>query len=182
MKTAEQTEKQNHELLLEHVQLEQKCEGVQKQIDKKRETEAILPIERKSSLKAMLLEMQIETMTERHQKAQVKLWVALAFRQADKTAAKNLKELVESKHGTYKALKQDMSQDLKDYDELEKKVTVMDTSVKQCFPRSDMIKSTKNTSDEKKLEDLMEQLKALCISEDDNIQENKLHAGAKSRQ
>lgn len=126
MKTAEQIEKQNHELLLEHVQLEQKCEEVninlschmfwlqslaqlvnlniayawwvspyatqvQKEIDKKRETEAILPIERKCSLKAMLLEMQIETMTQRHQKAQVKLWVALAFRQGDKTAAKNLK-------------------------------------------------------------------------------------------
>lgn len=68
---------------------------VQREIDKKRETTAILTIERKTSLKALLLEMQIETITTLHQKAQVKLWAALTFRQGDKTAAKNLKVRVQ---------------------------------------------------------------------------------------
>ncbi|KAM7398856.1 hypothetical protein PAMP_018165 [Pampus punctatissimus] len=161
------------QMLLDHNQLEQKCE-------EKTEAETILTIEQKSSLNEKLLKMKTEAVAELHVKVQVKLWMALVFTHGDQTAARNLKELCESRHATLKALKQDRA--LEEYDELEKTLKTLGTSV----PRRDVLKHIRASAvkkgsevisyhksmrrclvcDWQKLEDFIEQLKALCVSED----------------
>ncbi|KAM7412561.1 hypothetical protein PAMA_020103 [Pampus argenteus] len=123
------------QMLLDLNQLEQKCEKLQKEIDKlkKREAETILAIEQKSSLDEKLLQMKTEAVAELHEKMQVKLWMALVFTRGDQTAARNLKDLCESRHATLKALKQHEA--LEEYDELEKTLKTLDTSV----PRRDVL-------------------------------------------
>lgn len=66
---------------------------VQQEYDElqKRQTEAILDVQQKSGLKALVLERKIKAMTEMQEKEQLELWVALAFGQGDQPAAKNIK-------------------------------------------------------------------------------------------
>ncbi len=67
-------------------QVQQKCDDLQK-----RQTEAILDVQQKSSLKDILLERKIKAVTKILEKERLKLWVALAFGQGDQTAAKSIK-------------------------------------------------------------------------------------------
>ncbi|XP_031156703.1 dynein regulatory complex subunit 4-like isoform X9 [Sander lucioperca] len=85
--------RERRELYLKHQQLELKYEQVQQEYDElqKRQTEAILDVQQKSGLKALVLERKIKAMTEMQEKEQLELWVALAFGQGDQPAAKNIK-------------------------------------------------------------------------------------------
>ncbi|XP_031156699.1 dynein regulatory complex subunit 4-like isoform X5 [Sander lucioperca] len=155
---------------------------VQQEYDElqKRQTEAILDVQQKSGLKALVLERKIKAMTEMQEKEQLELWVALAFGQGDQPAAKNIKELLESKDATIRALKAIVSRDLKEYNDLVKNAAVLGIFVDTWLPMGDIKKNVRNASEDsvplqsKNFDNLMQELTALCISEDDSVQKDDL--------
>ncbi|XP_056232869.1 dynein regulatory complex subunit 4-like isoform X1 [Seriola aureovittata] len=180
--------KERRDLYLKNQQLELKYEQAQQEREElqRKQAEALLDVQQKSDLKVLVLERQIKSLTENLEKEQFKLWVALAFGLGDQTAAKNIKELFDSKHATIKALKDDISGDLMEYDKAAKKATALETSVDKWLSSGDMEKSIRKTSeDSKDSVDLIRGLLALCISEDKSVQRNALGlnpAGAGSTQ
>ncbi|XP_031156697.1 dynein regulatory complex subunit 4-like isoform X2 [Sander lucioperca] len=174
--------RERRELYLKHQQLELKYEQVQQEYDElqKRQTEAILDVQQKSGLKALVLERKIKAMTEMQEKEQLELWVALAFGQGDQPAAKNIKELLESKDATIRALKAIVSRDLKEYNDLVKNAAVLGIFVDTWLPMGDIKKNVRNASEDsvplqsKNFDNLMQELTALCISEDDSVQKDDL--------
>ncbi|XP_045892524.1 dynein regulatory complex subunit 4-like [Micropterus dolomieu] len=173
---------ERRDLYLKHQQLEMKHIQVEQEDDElqKRQTEAILDVQQKSGLKEMVLERKIKAVTENQEKEQLTLWVVLAFGQGDQTAAKNIKELFESKEATISALKDDLSRDLVEYDSMVKKATALGVSVDKWLPKGDIRKCIRNTSegnfppDRKNFDGLMQELMALCISEDYSVQKDTL--------
>ncbi|XP_067377450.1 dynein regulatory complex subunit 4-like [Channa argus] len=93
----------------EYAQVEQDYEEL-----KRKHTEATLAKQQKSELRALVLKRQVKAMEEIKERDQLKLWVALAFGQGDKTATENIKELFESKDTTNKDLKDDFYQELQE--------------------------------------------------------------------
>ncbi|XP_051278666.1 dynein regulatory complex subunit 4-like [Dicentrarchus labrax] len=157
---------ERRELNLKHQQLELKHEQVQKEYDElqRKQTEAILDAQQKSGLKELLLERKITAVTETLEREQLKLWVALAFGQGDQTAATHIKELFESKDVAIKALKEDVSRDLKEYDDLVNKVKASGTSVSEQLPRGEIRASIRNASEN--FDNVMQELKTLRVSEE----------------
>ncbi|XP_032371330.1 dynein regulatory complex subunit 4 isoform X2 [Etheostoma spectabile] len=174
--------RERRELYLKHQQLELKNEQVQQEYDelRKRQTEAILDVQQKRDLKALVLERKIKAMTEMLEKEQLELWVALAFGQGDQRAAKNIKELFESKESTIRALKAIVSRDLKEYEDLVKNTAVLGIFLDTWLPMGDIKNSTRNASEHsvplqnQNFNNLMQELTALCISEDDSVQKGAL--------
>ncbi|XP_026176860.1 dynein regulatory complex subunit 4-like [Mastacembelus armatus] len=144
----------------------------------KRQTKAILDVQQKSGLKALMLEKQIKAVTDIQEKEQLKLWVVLLCGQTDHTAAENIKKLFVSKDATIKGLKDDISRDLKVYDELVKKVKAFDISVDTWLPTGEIRSCVRKTSENNvprkhmKFDDLMQELTALCIFEDTSLQKD----------
>ncbi|XP_054867112.1 uncharacterized protein LOC129349084 isoform X2 [Amphiprion ocellaris] len=85
--------KERRDLYLKHSRLELSHEQLQQEYKRlqERQTKATQSIQQKSNLKALLLESKINAMTEIHEKKQLELWVALAFRQLDRSVD-NIKE------------------------------------------------------------------------------------------
>ncbi|XP_039658115.1 dynein regulatory complex subunit 4-like isoform X2 [Perca fluviatilis] len=153
---------------------------VQQEYDElqKRQTEAILDVQQKSGLKALVLERKLKAMTEMQEKEQLELWVALTFGQGDQTAAKNIKELFVSKDATVRALKAAVSRDLKVYDDIVKNAAVLGIFVDTWLPMGEV--TMRNASEHsvplqgKNFDNLMQELTALCISGDDSVQKDSL--------
>ncbi|XP_044053333.1 dynein regulatory complex subunit 4-like isoform X2 [Siniperca chuatsi] len=180
------------DLYLKHQQLEMKHRESQLEFDElqKRQSQVALGMQQKSGLKALFLERKIKAVTEIQEKEQLKLWVVLAFGQGVQTAAKNIKELFVSKDATINDLMDDLSRDLKEYDNLVKKETTLDISVGKWLPRGDIKKCIRNALEDKvplyqkNFEGLMQELTALCISEDNSVLKDALGlnpAGTASR-
>ncbi|XP_028434271.1 dynein regulatory complex subunit 4 isoform X2 [Perca flavescens] len=171
---------ERRELYLKHQQLELKYEQVQQEYDElqKRQTEAILDVQQKSGLKALVLERKIKAMTEMQEKEQLELWVALTFGQGDQTAAKNIRELFVSKDATTRALKAAVSRDLKVYDDIVKNAAVLGIFADTWLPMGEV--TVRNASEDsvplqsKNFDNLMQELTALCISVDDSVQKDAL--------
>ncbi|XP_028434272.1 dynein regulatory complex subunit 4 isoform X3 [Perca flavescens] len=153
---------------------------VQQEYDElqKRQTEAILDVQQKSGLKALVLERKIKAMTEMQEKEQLELWVALTFGQGDQTAAKNIRELFVSKDATTRALKAAVSRDLKVYDDIVKNAAVLGIFADTWLPMGEV--TVRNASEDsvplqsKNFDNLMQELTALCISVDDSVQKDAL--------
>ncbi|XP_071349480.1 dynein regulatory complex subunit 4-like [Trachinotus anak] len=181
---------EKRELYLKHHQLEMKYEQAQQEYEElqKKHTEAILKAQHRRDLKVLVLERQIKSVTETLEKEQLKLSVALAVGLGDQTAATNIKTLFKSKHSTIEALKDDISARSMEYDRLLKKATALDPSADKWFStwKREVEKNLRKASgDSQKFEELMEELNALCISEDNSVQKEALGpnpAGAESRQ
>ncbi|XP_032371331.1 dynein regulatory complex subunit 4 isoform X3 [Etheostoma spectabile] len=172
----------SHTQLVEERKAMAKSLKVQQEYDelRKRQTEAILDVQQKRDLKALVLERKIKAMTEMLEKEQLELWVALAFGQGDQRAAKNIKELFESKESTIRALKAIVSRDLKEYEDLVKNTAVLGIFLDTWLPMGDIKNSTRNASEHsvplqnQNFNNLMQELTALCISEDDSVQKGAL--------
>ncbi|XP_034728644.1 dynein regulatory complex subunit 4-like isoform X2 [Etheostoma cragini] len=174
--------RERRELYLKHQQLELKNEQVQQEYDElqERQTEAILDVQQKRDLKALVLERKIKAMTEMQEKEQLELWVALAFGQGDQTAAINIKEFFETKENTIRALKAIVSRELKEYEDLVKNTAVLGIFLDKWLPLGEIKNSMRNASEDRvplqsqNFDNLMQELTALCISEDDSVQKGAL--------
>ncbi|KAK2902443.1 hypothetical protein Q8A73_012189 [Channa argus] len=157
----------------EYAQVEQDYEEL-----KRKHTEATLAKQQKSELRALVLKRQVKAMEEIKERDQLKLWVALAFGQGDKTATENIKELFESKDTTNKDLKDDFYQELQEYEALVTKAKALGISVDKSFHRSEIKDPIRKASPYR-------ELRALCISKDSSDQKEALGlkpAGADSAQ
>ncbi|XP_029358883.1 uncharacterized protein LOC115044154 [Echeneis naucrates] len=163
--------KEKHEMYLKHAELELKCEQAeQKRAElQQMEDRAVQHVQQKGDLKVLVLEKQMKALTETLEKEQLKLWVALTFRQGDQTAAKHITELLQSKQKALTALMEGASGELKEYDQWLERVTAVDPSVGQDFSGwlCEMEKSLRKDSDKiKKADVFMQDLKAMCVPED----------------
>ncbi|KAK2817593.1 hypothetical protein Q5P01_025784 [Channa striata] len=117
-------EKETRDLTVEYELLLQAFEKVQQERDEllRRQTETILDMQQKSGLKELLLERKLAALTETLEKKEAQLCAALSSTNLDPTAgnssANRLQEILESKHITISALREDLARQCKDYDEL----------------------------------------------------------------
>ncbi|XP_047448389.1 dynein regulatory complex subunit 4-like isoform X2 [Mugil cephalus] len=149
---------ERRDLYLKHHQLELRHEQIQNKFDEmqKRQTEAILNIQQRGSLKSMFAEDKIRAMTETFEKEQLKLWVALTVGQGDQTALKNIKELFQSKDAIIKDLENNLLGDLKEAED-------MGISTEKWLPICNMDKAPVGPMN---IADLTQKMMSLSISED----------------
>ncbi|XP_031590619.1 dynein regulatory complex subunit 4-like [Oreochromis aureus] len=116
-------ERELRDLTLEHDLLLQASEKVQQERDDllKKQRDAIMDVQQRSELKAMMLERKLAALTETLEKKEAQLCAALSASSADPTAAASaasrLEVIVEQKHNTIASLKEDLAQQRKGYDE-----------------------------------------------------------------
>lgn len=117
-------EKELRDLTLEHNLLLQAFEKVQQERDEllKKQMEAILDMQQRSGLKAIVLERKLAVLTETLEKKEAQLCAALSASSADPTvrgsAANKLEEIMQQKQVTIEALQEDLALQCKEYDKL----------------------------------------------------------------
>ncbi|XP_030587859.1 dynein regulatory complex subunit 4 [Archocentrus centrarchus] len=118
-------EKELRDLTLEHDLLLQAFEKVQQERDEllKKQTEAILDMQQRSGLKAMVLERKLAVLTETLEKKEAQLCAALSASSADPTAGgggatNKVEEIMQQKQVTIEALQEDLALQCKEYDKL----------------------------------------------------------------
>ncbi|KAF3688174.1 Growth arrest-specific protein 8 [Channa argus] len=117
-------EKELRDLMVEHELLLQAFEKIQQERDEllRRQTQTILDMQQKSGLKELLLERKLAALTETLEKKEAQLCAALSSSNLDPTAGSNsanrLQEILESKHITISALREDLTRQCKEYDDL----------------------------------------------------------------
>ncbi|XP_069578141.1 dynein regulatory complex subunit 4-like [Brachyistius frenatus] len=117
-------EKELRDLTVEHELLLQAFEKVERERDEllKKQMEAILDVQQRSSLKEALLERKLTALTETLEKKEVQLCAVLSASNVDPTtgssAANKLEEILKSKQRAIDALQKDMARECEEYDQL----------------------------------------------------------------
>ncbi|KAM4751309.1 dynein regulatory complex subunit 4-like [Anableps anableps] len=110
--------------MVEHELLQQAFQQVQQERDEllRRQTESVLDIQQRSSLKKILLQKKLEVLTETLETKEAQLSAALAVCSTEPAARSHavdrLQEILESKRTTMEALQQDLDQESQEYQEL----------------------------------------------------------------
>ncbi|CAK6982887.1 dynein regulatory complex subunit 4-like isoform X3 [Scomber scombrus] len=78
-----------------------------------------------------------------------KVWLALAVGKQDLNAAKKILEQIRSKRARVRSLKQELSEELKEYDELVTKAKTMRKSLNWTIPRIDIVRALRSISNVK---------------------------------
>ncbi|XP_070711656.1 dynein regulatory complex subunit 4-like [Pempheris klunzingeri] len=117
---AKVTEKELRDLTVDHELLLQAFEKVQRERDEllRRQTEAVLDVQRRSGLKELLLERKLAALTDTLEKKEAELCAALSASSIDQTATNRLEEILESKGVTVGAFQSDLARECKEYDDL----------------------------------------------------------------
>ncbi|KAM4751240.1 dynein regulatory complex subunit 4-like isoform 2-T2 [Anableps anableps] len=110
--------------MVEHELLQQAFQQVQQERDEllRRQTESVLDIQQRSSLKKILLQKKLEVLTETLETKEAQLSAALEVCSTEPAARSHavnrLQEILESKRTTMEALQQDLDQESQEYQEL----------------------------------------------------------------
>ncbi|XP_037546386.1 dynein regulatory complex subunit 4 [Nematolebias whitei] len=117
-------EQQLRDLTVEHQQLLQAFQEVQQERDEllRQQTKSLLEVQQRRGLKKMVLEEKLAVLTETLEKKEAQLSATLSVSNIDprvrSTAANQLEETLESKRVAMEALKEDLVQQCKEYDQL----------------------------------------------------------------
>ncbi|KAM7419925.1 hypothetical protein PAMA_016834 [Pampus argenteus] len=116
-------EQELRELSVQHELLLQAFQKVQQERDEllQKQTETIVDVQQKSSMKQLLLQRKLAALTETLEKKEAQLCAALSASNVDQTASGatvKLEEILESKKVAIKALQDDLAQDCQEYDDL----------------------------------------------------------------